>query len=167
MRLTCPVTGLANSMDSSKGSQPSFAFGPYEADLSSGELRKSGTRIKIQDLPLRLLSVLAENPGRVVTREELQKRLWPKDTFVDFEDGLNTGVKKLREALGDDSDNPRYIETIPRRGYRFIAELKQIRCQPRRRQSLARSRPVQGPSPNKGRRFVVCQARRRNGCSGR
>ncbi len=113
-------------MDSSKGSQPTFSFGPYEADLPSGELRKGGTRVKIQDLPLRLLSVLAENQGRVVTREELQKRLWPEDTFVDFEDGLNTGVKKLREALGDDAEKPSYIETVPRRGYRFLAEVKQI-----------------------------------------
>ncbi len=113
-------------MDSSKGSQPSFSFGPYEADLPSGELRKGGTRVKIQDLPLRLLSVLAENQGRVVTREELQKRLWPEDTFVDFEDGLNTGIKKLREALSDDPEKPRYVETVPRRGYRFIAEVKQI-----------------------------------------
>jgi len=113
-------------MDLPKGPQPSFAFGPYEADLPSGELRKGGTRVKIQDLPLRLLSVLAEKPGQVVTREELQKRLWPEDTFVDFEDGLNTAVKKLREALGDDPEKPRYIETIPRRGYRFLAEVKQM-----------------------------------------
>ena len=113
-------------MDSSKGPPPSFVFGPYEADLPSGELRKNGIRIKIQDLPLRLLSVLAEKPGRVVAREELQKRLWPEDTFVDFEDGLNTVVKKLREALGDDAETPRYIETIPRRGYRFVADVKQI-----------------------------------------
>jgi DNA-binding winged helix-turn-helix (wHTH) protein/tetratricopeptide (TPR) repeat protein len=113
-------------MHSSKGSQPSFVFGPYEADLPSGELCKNGTRIKIQDLPLRLLSVLAEKPGRVVTREEIQKRLWPEDTFVDFEDALNTAVKKLREALSDDAETPRYIETIPRRGYRFVADVKQI-----------------------------------------
>jgi DNA-binding winged helix-turn-helix (wHTH) protein/tetratricopeptide (TPR) repeat protein len=113
-------------MHSSKGSQPSFVFGPYEADLPSGELCKNGTRIKIQDLPLRLLSVLAEKPGRVVTREEMQKRLWPEDTFVDFEDALNTAVKKLREALSDDAETPRYIETIPRRGYRFVADVKQI-----------------------------------------
>lgn len=126
MRSTSPLTGIATSMDLPKGSQPSFAFGPYEADLPSGELRKGSTRVKIQDLPLRLLGVLAEKPGQVVTREELQKRLWPQDTFVDFEDGLNTGVKKLREALGDDPEKPRYIETIPRRGYRFIAEVKQI-----------------------------------------
>jgi eukaryotic-like serine/threonine-protein kinase len=113
-------------MNSSKGSQPSIAFGSYEADLQSGELRKNGARIKIQDLPLRLLGVLAEHAGQVVTREELQKQLWPDNTFVDFEDGLNTAVKKLREALGDDPEMPQYIETIPRRGYRFIAEVKQI-----------------------------------------
>jgi DNA-binding winged helix-turn-helix (wHTH) protein len=113
-------------MDLPKRPQPTFAFGPYEADLPSGELRKNGARIKIQDLPLRLLSVLAENAGQVVTREELQKRLWPEDTFVDFEDGLNTAVKKLREALGDDAERPHYIETVPRRGYRFVAHVKQI-----------------------------------------
>jgi Tol biopolymer transport system component/DNA-binding winged helix-turn-helix (wHTH) protein len=111
-------------MDSPIGSQPSFAFGPYEADLHSGELRKNGSRIRIQDLPLRLMSVLAENPGQVVTREELRKRLWPEHTFVDFENGLNTAVKKLREALCDDSEKPRYIETLPRRGYRFIAQVE-------------------------------------------
>jgi Tol biopolymer transport system component/DNA-binding winged helix-turn-helix (wHTH) protein len=111
-------------MDSPIRSQPSFAFGPYEADLPSGELRKNGTRIKIQDLPLRLMSVLAENAGQVVTREELQKRLWPDDTFVNFEDGLNTAVRKLREALCDDAEKPRYIETVPRRGYRFIAPVE-------------------------------------------
>jgi DNA-binding winged helix-turn-helix (wHTH) protein len=122
-----PQSGvLTTSMDSSKGFQPPFVFGPYEADISSGELRKNGSRAKIQDLPLRLLGVLAENPGRVVTREELQKRLWPEDTFVDFEDGLKTAVKKLREALGDDAEKPHYIETIPRRGYRFVAQVEQF-----------------------------------------
>jgi Tol biopolymer transport system component/DNA-binding winged helix-turn-helix (wHTH) protein len=124
MRFASPAQSSSTSMDSSKRSQPLIAFGPYEADLHSGELRKDGSRIKIQDLPLRLMSVLAENPGQVVTREELQKRLWPEDTFVNFEDGLNTAVKKLREALCDDSEKPRYIETVPRRGYRFIAQVK-------------------------------------------
>ncbi len=113
-------------MDSPKGPQPSFAFGPYEADLLSGELRKNGSLIKIQDLPLRLLSALAERSGQVVTRDELRKRLWPEGTFVDFEDGLNTAVRKLREALGDDAEKPRYVETVPRRGYRFVAEVKQL-----------------------------------------
>lgn len=113
-------------MDSPNGSQPSFCFGPYEADLSSGELRKNGSHVKIQDLPLRLLSALAEKSGQVVTRDELQKRLWPADTFVDFEDGLNTAVRKLREALGDNAETPRYVETVPRRGYRFLQAAKQI-----------------------------------------
>ena len=87
---------------------------------------QDGAHVKIQDLPLRLMGLLAERPGEVVTREELQSRLWPQNTFVDFEDGLNTGVKKLREALGDDPEKPRYIETIPRRGYRFIAKVTQM-----------------------------------------
>lgn len=126
MHFASPSKGSTNSMDLPKGFPPSFTFGPYVAELLSGELRKNGTRIRVQDLPLRLLSVLAENAGKVVTREELQKRLWPEDTFVDFEDGLNTAVKKLREALGDDPEKPRYIETIPRRGYRFLADVKQI-----------------------------------------
>jgi Tol biopolymer transport system component/DNA-binding winged helix-turn-helix (wHTH) protein len=111
-------------MEARIGSRPLLVFGPYEADLHSGELRKDGYRIKIQVLPLRLMGVLAENSGRVVTREELRKRLWPEDTFVDFEDGLNTAVKKLREALGDETEKPRYIETVPRRGYRFIAQIE-------------------------------------------
>jgi len=111
-------------MGSSKLNYSSFAFGPYEADLRAGELRKGGTRIKIQDLPLRLLGILAERAGEVVTREELQKRLWPGDTFVDFEDGLHTAVRKLREALCDDPERPRYVGTIPRRGYRFIAQVE-------------------------------------------
>jgi len=113
-------------MDSRTEPQPSFSFGPYQVDLSSGELRRNGSHIKIQDLPLRLLSLLAERSGQVVTRDELRKRLWPEGTFVDFEDGLNTAVKKLRDALGDDAEKPRYIETVPRRGYRFLAEVKQL-----------------------------------------
>jgi Tol biopolymer transport system component/DNA-binding winged helix-turn-helix (wHTH) protein len=95
-------------------------FGVFEVDLRSGELRKQGLKIKLQDQPFEVLAMLLEHPGELVTREELQKRLWPKDTFVDFEHSLNTSVKKLREALGDDADNPRFIETLHRRGYRFI-----------------------------------------------
>jgi Tol biopolymer transport system component/DNA-binding winged helix-turn-helix (wHTH) protein len=96
-------------------------FGAYEADLLSGELRKSGIRLKLQDRPFQILAILLEHPGLVVTREQLQKRLWPEDTFVDFEHGLNTAVNKLRDALSDEADNPRFIETLPKRGYRFIA----------------------------------------------
>jgi len=96
-------------------------FGPYEADLLSGELRKSGIRLKIQDRPFQILAILLEQPGQMVTREQLQKRLWAEDTFVDFEHGLNTAINKLRQALSDVADNPRFIETLPKRGYRFIA----------------------------------------------
>jgi DNA-binding winged helix-turn-helix (wHTH) protein len=96
-------------------------FGVFEVDLQAGELRKSGLRIKLQDQPFQILVLLLEHPGEVVTREQLRQRLWPADTFVDFDHSLNSAVKKLRLALGDDPDNPRFVETIPRRGYRFIA----------------------------------------------
>jgi TolB-like protein/DNA-binding winged helix-turn-helix (wHTH) protein/Flp pilus assembly protein TadD len=98
-------------------------FGPFEADLRSGELRKHGVRLKTQDQPFQVLALLLEHAGDIVTREELRQRLWPVDTFVDFDTGLNSAVKKLRDVLADSADQPRYIETIPRRGYRFIAPL--------------------------------------------
>src|ERR1700757_4183643 len=97
-------------------------FGLFEVDLDARELRKSGMRIKLQDQPFQILALLLEHPGEIVTREELQKRLWPQDTFVDFDLNLNGAVKKLRQALGDDSANPRFIETLYRRGYRFIGQ---------------------------------------------
>src|SRR5712692_2104759 len=96
-------------------------FGPFELDLRSGELRKNGSRVGLQDQPLQILSVLLERPGEMVTREELRQRLWPADTYVDFEHGLNAAVKRLRDTLGDSADTPRFIETVPRRGYRFVA----------------------------------------------
>jgi DNA-binding winged helix-turn-helix (wHTH) protein/tetratricopeptide (TPR) repeat protein len=92
--------------------------------MSAGELRKNGHRIRLQEKPLRVLALLAERQGQVVTREELRKHLWPEDTFVDFETGLNTAVSKLRDALSDSAESPRYIETIPRRGYRFIPRVE-------------------------------------------
>ena len=100
-----------------------MCFGPFEADLRSGELRKHGVRLKLQDQPFQVLALLLEHAGDVVTREELRRRLWPADTFVDFDTGLNSAVKKLRDVLADSADEPRYIETIPRRGYRFLAPL--------------------------------------------
>jgi TolB-like protein/DNA-binding winged helix-turn-helix (wHTH) protein len=99
-------------------------FGPFEWDSESLELRRAGVPVRIQKQPLQLLAVLMERSGRVVTRQELQKRLWPGDTFVDFEDGLNTAIKKLREALGDDREHPQFIETVPRHGYRFITQVE-------------------------------------------
>jgi DNA-binding winged helix-turn-helix (wHTH) protein/tetratricopeptide (TPR) repeat protein len=101
-------------------SQPVLKFGPYLVDLQAGELRKFGSRVRLQEKPLQLLAALAERSGQVVTREELHRRLWPDHTFVDFETGLNTAVSKLRDALSDSTEKPRYIETIPRRGYRFL-----------------------------------------------
>ncbi len=96
-------------------------FGLFEVDLQARELRKSGVKIKLHEQPFQVLAVLLERPGEIVTREELQARLWPADTFVDFDLSLNGAVKKLRQALGDESDNPRFVETLYRRGYRFIA----------------------------------------------
>ena len=99
---------------------PPVRFGPFEADAAAGELRKNGARIKLQDQPFRILLLLLERPGEVVTREELVENLWPKGTFVEFEHSLNTSINKLRRALNDSAAHPRYIETVPRRGYRFI-----------------------------------------------
>src|SRR6266850_4178399 len=96
-------------------------FGVFEVDVRSGELRKQGVRVKLQEQPFQVLSVLLKCPGEVVTREELRNQNWPPDTFVDFDNSLNTAINKLREALGDSADNPRFIETLPRRGYRLIA----------------------------------------------
>src|SRR5271157_3237189 len=96
-------------------------FGAFEVDLRSAELRKHGLKLKIQEQPFQVLAMLLEQPGQIVTREELRKKLWPADTFVDFEHGLNAAINKLRRALGDPADNPRFVETLHRRGYRFIA----------------------------------------------
>jgi eukaryotic-like serine/threonine-protein kinase len=97
-----------------------YQFGSFEVNAASGELLKNGRRIKLQEQPCRLLVALLENPGEVITREELRSRLWPGDTFVDFDGSLRVAVRKLREALDDNADDPRYIETIPKRGYRFL-----------------------------------------------
>ena len=96
-------------------------FGLFEADLLSGELRKNGSRIRLQEQPFQVLTLLLERPGEMVTREDLRTKLWPADTFVDFDHSLNTAVNKLREALGDTASNPRFVQTVARRGYRFIA----------------------------------------------
>src|SRR6202167_5404517 len=98
-----------------------FRFGLFEADSESGELWKSGIRIRLQAQPFRVLICLLERPGEVITREEIQQRLWGNDTIVDFDHSLGTAINKLREALGDSAENPRFIETLARRGYRFIA----------------------------------------------
>ncbi len=99
-------------------------FGLFELDLSAGELRKSGVKLRLQGQPFQVLALLLERAGEVVTREELQQKLWPSDTFVDFDHSLNTAINKVREALGDSASSPRYVETLARRGYRFIAPVQ-------------------------------------------
>src|SRR5438132_14041822 len=96
-------------------------FGVYELKKDTGELRKQGVKVRLQGKPVQLLQALLERPGELVTREELQKRLWPGDTVVDFESGLNTAANRLRLALGDSADRPHYVETLSRLGYRFVA----------------------------------------------
>jgi DNA-binding winged helix-turn-helix (wHTH) protein len=110
-------------MTHKESSGPVIRFDAFEADFRSGELRKQGLKLKIGDQPFSVLAVLLAQPGEVVTREDLQKKLWPADTFVDFDRGLNKAINRLREALGDSADSPRFIETLPKRGYRFIGTL--------------------------------------------
>ena len=125
----------------------SLCFGTYEFDLRSGELRKHGIRIKLQEQPSQILAILLEQRGKMVTREELQRRLWSGDTFVDFDHSLNTAVMRLREALSD-SDNPRFIETLPRHGYRFIAPVEEVTsAEPEKHD---RSAPAATPEPERG-----------------
>src|SRR5438309_3961125 len=109
-------------------------FGVFALDFKASELRKQGTKVKLQEQPFQILQVLLQRPGEVVTREELQQKIWPSDTFVDFDHGINNAIKRLREALGDAAETPHYIETLPRRGYRFIGE---IECEALRMRSLA------------------------------
>jgi len=101
-------------------------FGVFEVDLSAGELRKNGARLRLQEQPFQVLAVLLENAGRVVTRDDLRQKIWPADTFVDFDHSLNTAVNKVREALGDSASSPRFVETLARRGYRFIAPVNGV-----------------------------------------
>src|SRR6266487_4296343 len=113
-------------------------FGSFEVDLRSGELRKNGMRLRLSGQPFQVLAVLVERPGELVTREELHSKLWPSDTFVDFDHGLNNTIARIREVLDDSSDTPRYVETIPRRGYRFIAPVSSFHS-PRLARSAADS----------------------------
>src|SRR3954471_12738282 len=99
-------------------------FGAFELDPRAGELRKAGVRVTLQKQPFKVLECLLQRPGELITREELRQRLWPADTFVDFEHGVNAAVKRLRETLGDSAETPRFVETLPRRGYRLIAPVE-------------------------------------------
>ncbi|MFZ0523943.1 MAG: winged helix-turn-helix domain-containing protein, partial [Candidatus Acidiferrales bacterium] len=103
-------------------------FDAYQVDLRTGELRKHGRKIRLAGRPFQILALLLEQPGELLTRKELQERLWPADTFVDFEHGVNAAIQTLRRALSDSHKNPRYIETLPRRGYRFIAPVEKMQA---------------------------------------
>jgi DNA-binding winged helix-turn-helix (wHTH) protein/tetratricopeptide (TPR) repeat protein len=131
----------------SNPSQPRIIrFGIFEADLTAGELRKGGVRIRLQEQPFQILAVLLERPAQIVTRDELRNKLWPGDTFVDFEHGVNSAVARLRDALGDSADNPHYIETLPRRGYRFIGSVDD---------SSPAAYPMPAPAKNDGAQTKV------------
>src|SRR3954471_7223078 len=107
-------------MDALIHSDATLRFGSFELDVRSRELRTGSRRVRLQGQPFEILRMMLEHPGAVVTRDELRGRLWPDGTFVDFDHSLNAAIKRLRSALGDSADNPRFVETLPRRGYRFI-----------------------------------------------
>jgi cholera toxin transcriptional activator len=113
------------AMPEARSAGKTVRFGVFEADLVSGELRKNGTLIRLQEQPFQILALLLERPGELVTRDDLRSKLWSADTFVDFDHSLNTAVNKLREALGDVASNPRFVQTVARRGYRFIAPVQE------------------------------------------
>ncbi len=117
-------TKLTASMQEAHPLPELLRFGIFELDLRAGELRKNGLRVRLQEQPFQVLAMLLERPGEIVGRQELQKKLWPTDTFVDFDHGLNKAINKLRDALGDSAESPRFVETIARRGYRFLADVK-------------------------------------------
>src|ERR1700746_595842 len=116
-----PISG--GKMSETRFAEATVCFDVFQIDLRAGELRREGRRVKLQEQPFRVLFLLLERAGDIVTREELREKLWPADTFVDFDHGLNSAVARLREALRDSAEKPRYIETIAKRGYRFIAPL--------------------------------------------
>jgi Tol biopolymer transport system component/DNA-binding winged helix-turn-helix (wHTH) protein len=124
------------------GENQTFRFGPFELDRQCGQLRKDGVGLKLQGQPIQVLEILLQKPGQLVTREEIRQRLWTSDTFVDFDHSLNTAVKKLRQTLGDEADTPRYIETLPKRGYRFIGEVEREEQREDMREAAAAVLPI-------------------------
>src|SRR6185312_8164774 len=103
-----------------------YRFGAFEADSATGELRRNGVRVRLHAQPFQVLAMLLERPGEMLTREEISRALWPEGTFVDYEHGVNSAVNRLRDALGDKASNPRFVETLARRGYRFVAPVERI-----------------------------------------
>jgi Tol biopolymer transport system component/DNA-binding winged helix-turn-helix (wHTH) protein len=132
---------VASSGLSNNGGSGTVYFGIFELDLRTGELRRNGSRVKLQDQPFQVLALLLETPGRVVNRDELRERLWPADTFVDFDHSLNAAIRRLRDALGDTAENPVFVETVARRGYRFLAPVSR-RPSTSEAQSVTQARPI-------------------------
>ena len=103
-----------------------YRFGPFQLDPSRATLTRNTKQLKLQDLPFRMLAILVEKPGEIVSREELRQRLWPENTFVEFDNSLGVAIRKIRDALGDNADAPCYVETVPRQGYRFLAPVTTV-----------------------------------------
>lgn len=144
------VPPLAEGAGNQTGSPArKIRFGAFEVDLASGELRKSGLRVRLQDKPFQILSLLLQHRGLLVTREQLKQRLWPADTFVDFDRSLNTAANRLRQALGDSADHPRFVETVPRRGYRWIGPADELAPPPDAPASQAPSPGERSAAPSK------------------
>src|ERR1700734_4305140 len=120
-------------------------FGAFEADLRAGELRRNGVRIRLQDLPFRALTLLLSRPGEVISRDEFRQTLWPPDVFVDFEQGISSAIMRLRNALRDSADNPIFIETIERRGYRWISPISSSAAEPLARDQVADDQATHDP----------------------
>src|SRR6202049_4175672 len=132
---------LEGAVNASTTVPPTLRFGVFELDPRAGELRKKGMKIRLQGQPVEILVMLLQHPGETITREELQKKLWPADTFVDFEQGLNNAMKRLRAALDEDAESPHFIETLPRRGYRFIGAVNGASANGSESSGLAEAKP--------------------------
>src|SRR5437870_10517955 len=122
-------------------------FGTYEVSLQSGEVRKAGVKIRVQQQPMKLLEILLERPGEVITREELRGRVWADESFGDFDQAVNIAIAKLRSALGDSAENPRYIETLPKGGYRFIADVSVVDADARTKRPESAAGDLHGTEP--------------------
>lgn len=148
-------------------SEGRLSFDAYHVDFRTGELRKHGRKIRLAGRPFQILALLLEQPGELLTRKELQSRLWPADTFVDFEHGVNAAIQTLRRALCDSHKNPRYIETLPRRGYRFIAAVEKIQADaaaqtPSSVAGVRRAAPAEARSEWVGQVATICHEAGRN-----
>src|SRR5580693_1208399 len=134
-----PSSDLGKCMPGLGPKEIRYRFGPFELNTGEEALARNGTRVRVQDLPYRLLVMLLERPGEIITREEVRQRLWPENTFVEFDNSLGVAIRKVRESLGDNAEAPQYVATIPRRGYRFLAPVSV--------QTLEQPPSVEAPPP--------------------